>query len=49
MKTIRTVKDIKEELKKLDIIYYKNEISLKDYESAKQDLYIFQYKLEKQE
>ena len=44
---LKTVEDVKKALIDLDLIYYQDKINKKDYENAKQDLYIYQYKLEK--
>lgn len=45
---LMTIEDVKNELIKLDISYFKDEISLETYEDIKHDLYVYWYQLEKQ-
>jgi len=46
---LKTLDDVKKALRELDLLYYQDKINEKDYEDAKHDLYIYQYKLEKNE
>ena len=44
---LHTLDDVKVALKELDKLYYQDKINKIDYENSKQDLYIYLYKLEK--
>lgn len=48
-KALKTIDDVKKALKDLDVSYYLGNYSEDDYESMKQDLYVYLHKLEKKD